>query len=91
MAQVVWTAEAARWLQDIYGFSVGGPIKRGKAFFYTNLQLLRAEQAATLTRTVYTETARAGLWRYVIGGRNQPAGAASASVDGSGTTGMRCR
>ncbi len=72
------------FVQDIYGFSVGGPIKRSKAFFFTNLQLLRAQQSGTFTRTVYTAQAREGLWRYVIGGRNQPAGSPTASVDGSG-------
>ena len=48
------------FVQDIYGFSIGGPIKRNKAFFFTNLQFLRAEQTQTLTRTVYTQSARAG-------------------------------
>jgi carboxypeptidase family protein/TonB-dependent receptor-like protein len=72
------------FVQNIYGFSVGGPIRRNKAFFFTNLQILRAEQTQTLTRTVYTQSARAGQWRYVIGGRNGAAGTANASVDASG-------
>jgi hypothetical protein len=70
--------------QNIYGFSLGGPIKKSKAFFFTNLQYLRAEQSATVTRTVYTEAARNGQWRYVVGGRNQPFGVTGASVDANG-------
>ena len=63
------------FVQDIYGFSIGGPIKRNKAFFFSNVQILRAEQTQTRTRTVYTQNARDGLWRYVVGGRNGAAGA----------------
>ncbi len=70
--------------QDIYGFSIGGPIRKNKLFFFGNLQILRANQTQGVTRTVYTDAARRGNWRYVIGGRNQPAGSASASVDASG-------
>jgi Carboxypeptidase regulatory-like domain/TonB-dependent Receptor Plug Domain len=72
------------FIQDIYGFSLGGPIRRNKAFFYTNLQILRAEQSGTFTRNVYTQSARNGIWRYVVGGRNTPAGATGASVDADG-------
>ncbi len=70
--------------QNIGGFSLGGPIKRGKAFFFVNLQVLRATQTNLVTRTVYTSSARQGQWRYVIGGRNQPAGGTGASVDANG-------
>ena len=66
------------------GFSVGGPIRRNRTFFFVNSQWLRAEQTREVTRTVYTQSARQGLWRYVIGGRNQPAGVAGASVDANG-------
>jgi hypothetical protein len=70
--------------QNIGGFSLGGPIKRGKAFFFINTQVLRATQTNIVTRTVYTATARQGQWRFVPGGRNQPAGVTGASVDASG-------
>jgi hypothetical protein len=70
---------------DISGFSLGGPIRRHKTFFFTNLQLLRAKREITVNRTVYTQTARQGLWRYSTVGRNQPAGVATASVDANGT------
>jgi len=70
--------------QYMPGFSIGGPIRRNKTFFFVNSQWLNAEQTRERTRTVYTESARRGVWRYVIGGRNQPAGVAGASVDTNG-------
>jgi hypothetical protein len=70
--------------QYMPGFSVGGPIQRNKTFFFVNSQWLNAEQTRERTRTVYTDTARRGIWRYVPGGRNQPAGVAGASVDTNG-------
>ncbi|MPZ17514.1 MAG: TonB-dependent receptor plug domain-containing protein [Luteitalea sp.] len=69
---------------NISGFSVGGPIRRSKTFFFGNVQILRGQQQHTLTRNVYTESARQGIWRYVPGGRNAPAGVSGASVDSSG-------
>jgi hypothetical protein len=70
--------------QYMPGFSVGGPIRRNKTFFFVNNQWLNAEQTRSVTRTVYTAEARAGIYRYATGGRNQPAGVAGASVDASG-------
>ena len=70
--------------QYMPGFSVGGPIRRNKTFFFVNTQWLDAEQTRERTRIVYTESARRGLWRYVIGGRNLPAGVGGASVDANG-------
>jgi hypothetical protein len=73
-----------QFTQHMPGFSLGGPIVRNKTFFFVNSQWLRAEQTQSVTRTVYTETARRGIWRYVIGGRNQPAGSTNPSVDEAG-------
>jgi hypothetical protein len=70
--------------QKMPGFSVGGPIRREKTFFFVNSQWLTAEQTGSITRTVYTAAARQGLWRYATGGRNQPAGVTGASVDVNG-------
>ncbi|HWP99310.1 MAG TPA: carboxypeptidase regulatory-like domain-containing protein [Vicinamibacterales bacterium] len=70
--------------QRMPGFSIGGPIQRNRTFFFTNTQWLRADQTQQVTRIVLTEPARRGLWRYVIGGRNTPAGAPGASVDADG-------
>ena len=73
-----------QFVQQIPGFSLGGPIKKDKTFFFVNLQLLRTHETGTFTSTVYTATARKGLYRHVIGGRNQPSGVSGASVDPSG-------
>ena len=70
--------------QKMPGFSVGGPIRRDKTFFFTNMQWLRAEQNSEITRTVYTAMARQGIWRYATGGRTLPAGVTGASVDANG-------
>ncbi|HVH55752.1 MAG TPA: carboxypeptidase regulatory-like domain-containing protein [Vicinamibacterales bacterium] len=73
-----------QFTQYMPGFSLGGPIRRNRTFFFMNMQVLRAEQSSEFTRTVYTASAREGLWRYNTGGRNQPAGVAGASVDANG-------
>jgi hypothetical protein len=86
-----------QFVQHIYGGSVGGPLfnpgfgegtkpgfLRDKAFFFVNLQLLRAYDSLSQTRTVYTETARRGIFRYVQTGSNAAAGTANASVDSGG-------
>lgn len=73
-----------QFVQHIFGGSIGGPIKRDKLFFFSNLQLLRAYDTALVTRTVYTQAARTGLFRYVVGRANAPAGTSTASVDAGG-------
>ncbi|MBA3765508.1 MAG: carboxypeptidase regulatory-like domain-containing protein [Acidobacteria bacterium] len=72
-----------QFVQHIYGGSVGGPIIKNKTFFFTNLQLLKATQSISRTRTVLTDSARQGLFRYVIAGRNNPTGPGG-SVDANG-------
>lgn len=87
-----------QFVQHIFGGSVGGPLSamgfggsdgpfrllKDKAFFFANLQLLRAYDTALVTRTVYTQNARAGLYRYVVGRANAPFGTTNAAVDASG-------
>lgn len=73
-----------QFVQNIPGGSVGGPVIKNKLFYYGNVQLLRARESALITRTVYTQSAREGNWRYVRGGRNLPAGVPGASIDASG-------
>ncbi len=86
-----------QFVQHIFGGSIGGPLStfglgegepfkllRNRAFFFANLQLLRAYDTALVTRTVYTQSARAGLFRYVVGRANAPFGTANAAVDAGG-------
>lgn len=94
-----------QFVQHIYGGSIGGPVYfprfgeggpkiyngKDKTFFFFNLQRLRSRDTALVTRTVYTQQARAGLFRFrtaptgstnTIG--NAPAGTANPSVDSTG-------
>lgn len=72
-----------QFVQHIFGGSFGGPLfnpgsgeskgpswLRDKAFFFVNLQMLRASDTVVSTRTVYTQTARQGIFRWVRGGVN---------------------
>lgn len=73
-----------QFVQHIFGGSVGGPVYKNKLFFFTNLQLLRSVDTAFITRTVYTQSARNGIFRYVAGGANAPTGTNTPSVDANG-------
>jgi len=86
-----------QFVQHIYGGSIGGPLTnfglgegepfrllKNKAFFFVNLQLLRAYDTALVTRTVYTQSARAGLFRYIVGAANGNTTSSNASVDAAG-------
>ncbi len=73
-----------QYQQNMPGASIGGPVIKNRLFYYGNVQLLRTRESAVITSTVYTKEAREGLWRYVRGGRNLPAGVPGASVDAQG-------
>ena len=87
-----------QFVQHIFGGSVGGPLHlprfgeggptyyngKNKTFFFTNLQFLRTSQSFFVNRTVYTQQARNGIFRYVQNGVNRNAIQASPSVDANG-------
>ncbi len=73
-----------QYQQNMPGGSIGGSIIKNKLFYYGNVQFLRTRESAAFSPIVYTKEARDGIWRYVKGGRNTPAGAPGASVDASG-------
>lgn len=85
-----------QFVQHIFGGSLGGPMPfpnfgssgpmflKDKAFFFVNLQMLRAYDSVNQTRTVYTQQARQGLFRWTPGRQNGAAGSATASVDANG-------
>jgi hypothetical protein len=86
-----------QFVQHIFGGSIGGPLfnpgfgegtrmgwLKDKAFFFTNLQLLRAYDTALVTRTVYTQAARQGIFRYVLQGQNAAVGTSTPSVNSVG-------
>lgn len=73
-----------QFVQHIFGASLGGPIIKNKTFFFANGQGLAAYENAVVTRTVYTQSMRQGIYRYNTAGRNLPAGVANATVDQAG-------
>jgi carboxypeptidase family protein len=70
--------------QHQYGGDIGGPILKNRTFFFFNFQGQRQIFPVSLTRSVYTESAKRGIFRYVVGGRNLPAGQSGSSVDAAG-------
>ena len=74
----------SQFVQNIYGGAIGGPVIKNKTFFFANVQLLHALNSPFLTRTVYTNTAKSGLFRYVVGGKNGAFGSTTPSVDANG-------
>jgi hypothetical protein len=95
---IINRAQRPQFVQHIFGGSLGGPVflprfgeggpthynGKNKTFFFTNLQLLRTKQSFFVNRTVYTQQARNGIFRYVQGGVNRNATQASPSVDANG-------
>jgi hypothetical protein len=87
-----------QFVQHIFGGSVGGPVilpafgeggpthynGRNRTFFFANLQLLRTNQSFFVNRTVYTQSARNGIFRYTQGRANGNANSSTPSVDANG-------
>ncbi|MDQ1472590.1 MAG: hypothetical protein QOJ99_4070, partial [Bryobacterales bacterium] len=51
-------------IQNIFGASFGGPIMKNKFFIFGNYQGQRTQQEVIRNRTVYTESAKAGIFKY---------------------------
>lgn len=73
-----------QFVQNIYGGSIGGPIRKNRTFYFANWQELRAIRNVTQQATVLTASARQGVFRYATGARTFPAGVPGASVDATG-------
>ena len=59
-----------KFIQNIYGGSVGTKIMRDKWFIFGNFQGRRTSQDTIRNRTVYTPEAKTGLFRYKDSGGN---------------------
>ncbi|HEX2269529.1 MAG TPA: carboxypeptidase regulatory-like domain-containing protein [Pyrinomonadaceae bacterium] len=95
---IINRTQRPQFVQHIFGGSLGGPVYlprfgeggpthysgKNKTFFFTNLQFLRTSQSFFVNRTVYTQQARNGIYRYVVGGVNRNATQPSPSVDANG-------
>ncbi|HWP99121.1 MAG TPA: carboxypeptidase regulatory-like domain-containing protein [Vicinamibacterales bacterium] len=51
--------------QHEFGANLGGPLVRGRLFFFTNYEQIHQPGESTITRTVLTPEAQQGLFRYV--------------------------
>src|SRR6185369_17336096 len=67
-------------LRNQFGASLGGPIRKNKAFFFFNWQSQRMNQSLTQTRTVLTPEARQGIFRFMVGAANSPSQVNTAGV-----------
>jgi hypothetical protein len=59
-------------IRNQFGASLGGPIKKNRAFFFFNWQSQRMSQSLSQVRTVLTPSARQGIFRYAVGSANSP-------------------
>jgi len=52
------------FIQNMFGGSIGGPIKHNKLFFFGNIQSRRTHQQITRNRTVPTDLAKQGIFQW---------------------------
>jgi hypothetical protein len=67
--------------QNQFGVRMGGPVKHNKTFFNGIYEGQRQRQVIATTQTVYTSTARQGIFRFYPGVPNGNATAANPVVD----------
>lgn len=54
-----------QFVQKIYGFDIGGPIRKKKTFFFANFQWLRTLHTEINSQPVFTQQARNGNLRFI--------------------------
>ena len=71
-------------IRNQFGLRFGGPVKRNKTFFNGIWEGDHQNQRVAVNQTVYTPTARQGLFRFFPGATNASAAASVPTVDTSG-------
>lgn len=71
-------------LQNYFGGRVGGPLRRNRTFFHFNYERRFQRARNAVNSTVYTESARRGVYRFFPNARNGNAIASAPTVDLSG-------
>ncbi len=71
-------------IRNQFGLRFGGPVKRNKTFFNGIWEGDHQNQRVAVNQTVYTPTARQGLFRFFPGATNANAAAIVPTVDTSG-------
>lgn len=71
----VKTADGSRakrpvFLRNQFGFSLGGPIRKERIFFFFTYEGQRERQATIVNRNVFTKSLRDGIFRYYNKGKN---------------------
>jgi len=89
IANGVWSPIKPDWRNtNDFTATYSGPIVRGKTFFFGAYELQKSNTRALQTNTVYTETARQGIFRYWENWNPGNAAAAVPTFPASSTTGQ---
>ena len=59
------------FIQNMFGGSLGGPIRHNKLFIFGNFQGRRTHQQISRNRTVPTDLAKQGIFQWASGGATQ--------------------